>query len=387
MRIAYYIWDTYTAGGLQRITIDKVNYFAEHGDDVLLITSCQKGRSPFWPLHPSVMQVDLDIDYHASVNSISNPVKRFFAKASLRTKHRERLEKALSMFRADICVNTIFSEEGEIFPMLEDGSAKVLESHGVKYALFPQIERRGPLAFLGNWVESFKRKAYEEMPRKYNHFVVLSSAHIEQWEGYINISAIPNMCVLSTEGKRSTLESKVVSILARFAPEKNIPDLVGIWAKVVKLCPGWELHIWGDGPLRSQIESRVAELDLSSSIVLKGETSDVMSAYLGSSIICLCSKYEGLPMTLIEAQSCGLPIVSYDCPLGPRSIIHEGVDGFLITPGDEEEFAQKLLLLIQDKKLRIWMGENAYQHSQAYLPNVVMMQWNSLFESILQDRM
>lgn len=381
MRIAYYIWETFTAGGIQKITIDKVNYLVESGYNVLLITSYQSNRPAFWDIDPRVEQVDLGIDY-TTAYKISNPLKRMLALHSTRTEHKRRLEKALGAFKADICVNTAFCEEGTIFPELKDGSKKILESHGTKYALLPQFERKGPLSFLGKWVDSRRKARYEEMPKKYDHFVVLSNGHLTQWEGYSNISAIPNMCTLFTT-QTSKLGNPVVTVVARLANQKNIPSILRIWRKVIDLGGRWTLELWGDGPLEQQVKLLIQELNLGSNVRLCGATKDILSVYLQSSICCLSSNYEGLPMTLIEAQVCGLPIVAYDCPLGPSDIITDGVDGYLIPLHDEDTFAHKLFEVMQNDELRQRMGQEAKAKSERYAPDKVMNEWLDLFHKLL----
>jgi glycosyltransferase involved in cell wall biosynthesis len=88
-------------------------------------------------------------------------------------------------------------------------------------------------------------------------------------------------------------------------------------------------------------------------------------------------------MVLIEAMASGLPCVAYDCPIGPRAIINDGVNGFLIEDGNVDSFVQKLDLLIEDENLRIKMGKNAQESVKKYDLDSIMQQWKSLFETLL----
>lgn len=383
LRIAYYIWETFTAGGLQRITIDKCNYFAGLGHDILLITSSQKGKAPFWAIDSRVKQVNLSIDYQTATG-IANPLKRYWELSRIRREHKRLLEEALRLFNADICVNTVYCEEGSIFPELKDGSKKILESHGVKYSLFPEFERKGKFAFLQRLWDKWRRKKYDDMPKDYDHFVVLSPSHLEQWQDYEHISAIPNMCSIEVD-QEASLEAPVVSILARLSEEKNISSLIRIWSLLGEEARDWDLHIWGEGRERALLETQISELGLQHSVHLMGETDDVRQVYLASSIICLTSKHEGFPMTLIEAQSFGLPIISYDCPLGPRDIITDGTNGYLINPGDEENFASALKHLINSTEERKRIGQQAQLASLAYSPREITRQWLNLFNELLYN--
>lgn len=381
LRIAYYIWETFTAGGLQRITIDKCNCLAEQGHEILLITSSQKSKAPFWPIDSRVNQVDLSIDYQIATG-IPNPLKRIWRLSQTRTEHKKRLEEVLKSFSADICVNTVFCDEGTIFPKLKDGSKKILESHGVKYSLFPEFERNSRFAPLQRLWDKWRRKRYENMPKHYDHFVVLSPSHLKQWQGYERISAIPNMCSLKAN-QVSSLDTPVVSILARLSPEKNIASLIRIWALLGESIDQWQLQIWGEGDERAQLEELISTYNLENSVRLMGATDDVSKVYLSSSIICLCSLHEGFPMTLIEAQSYGLPIIAYDCPLGPRDIVNHGVNGYLIPPGDEESFVSALKTLIDNPEFRKTLGEHAKSASLAYAPQEITRKWMVLFTQLL----
>lgn len=97
----------------------------------------------------------------------------------------------------------------------------------------------------------------------------------------------------------------------------------------------------------------------------------------------MTSRSEGFPMVLLEAMACGLPCVAYDCPSGPRAIIEDGKNGFLVENGNIDSFVEKLEQLIEDENLRIQMGKNANESVRKYDVETIMQQWKSLFESLL----
>jgi glycosyltransferase involved in cell wall biosynthesis len=110
--------------------------------------------------------------------------------------------------------------------------------------------------------------------------------------------------------------------------------------------------------------------------------SDIQSKYAASSIMVLPSRSEGFGMVLIEAMACGVPCVSFDCPCGPADIISDGDDGYLISNGDIEQFAAKVILLIEDEALRKRMGQSARQNVKRFLPPAIVAQWDQLFKSV-----
>lgn len=383
MKLAYYIWETYTGGGLMKVTIDKVNYWAEQGHEVWLITREQKRKHPFFPVDSRVKQVDIEIDYQ-DVNAIANPLKRFRAIRQREREHLNRLQDVLDNARVDIFINTIFAPEADLIPKLRDKSIKVLESHGVKYALFPNPPRSGWRAKFATLVNMYRRAKYDNLPNKYAHFVVLSSSHLEQWREIKNITAISNPCTLQL-GQVSSLEEKRVLYLGRIGEEKNVPFLIDVWAQIAKTFPEWDLTIAGSGDQLPLVEERIKQYNLDGSVTLIPHQSDVASLYLSSSVLVLTSKHEGFPMVLLEAQTAGLPCVSLDCPLGPRDILSDGIEGFLIpTEGGVNAFVKRLSSLLADADLRTKMGSAAKKSSHRYTPSHIMLQWEELFKTLLR---
>ena len=94
----------------------------------------------------------------------------------------------------------------------------------------------------------------------------------------------------------------------------------------------------------------------------------------------------GLPMVLLEAQAAGLPIVSFACKCGPKDVVEERVDGFLVEEGDVDALADRLVLLMKDEALRKQMGAAAYARSERYTEERIMKQWMDLFDDVLKEK-
>lgn len=146
---------------------------------------------------------------------------------------------------------------------------------------------------------------------------------------------------------------------------------------------GWKLHLVGDGELRRALENQIARLCLTDSVVLGRNESNMAEVYNNASILALASRYEGLPMALLECQAFGVPAVAFDCKCGPREIIKDGNTGFLVKEGDISGLAAAIEKLMQDKHLRKEMGLNAFQNAESWRPEDIMPKWIDLFEEIL----
>jgi glycosyltransferase involved in cell wall biosynthesis len=99
-------------------------------------------------------------------------------------------------------------------------------------------------------------------------------------------------------------------------------------------------------------------------------------------MLLLTSIYEPFGLIMPEAMSCGLPVVAFDCHYGPKEIVTDGEDGFLVENRDIEFFAQRVCQLIENGELRQQMGKNAIQKAQRYSSDIIMPMWKELFDSL-----
>ena len=161
--------------------------------------------------------------------------------------------------------------------------------------------------------------------------------------------------------------------------------MLEVFGNVARADNECRLEIYGDGSQRNKLLAKIKELGLENRAFLKGMVSDPVAALKGATCLALTSVYEGFGMVLIEAMACGVPVVSFDCPCGPSDIIDDGLDGFLIKPGEKGEMADKILFLISDDTLRDSMGKAAVVKSQRYYLDNVVSQWDGLFKDLLAN--
>ncbi|MES1181382.1 MAG: glycosyltransferase, partial [Flavobacterium sp.] len=131
-----------------------------------------------------------------------------------------------------------------------------------------------------------------------------------------------------------------------------------------------------------EVKTLAKKLNIDKNVAFYEPVPDIESKYLEASFLLMTSRFEGFGMVLTEAMACGLPCIAYDCPCGPRAIINEGVNGFLIEDNNAALFAEKIIQLIEDEDLRIRLGENAKASVEKYNIDVVMQKWNQFFNSL-----
>ncbi|MDO4692336.1 MAG: glycosyltransferase family 4 protein [Porphyromonadaceae bacterium] len=375
MRIAYCIQGLFRTGGIERVVSTKANYWVQHGHEVCIITTDQRGHRPAFDLDSRIRLVDLGLNYEAD-NQLGR-LKRLKALYAKRGEHKHRLEKMLREFGADITVSTFF-QDAPILPSIQDGSKKVLELHSAKNTkvlMYPKEQ------WVYRLLGRFRVWQDERIAKRYNAFVILTEEERGLWTTLNNLHVIPNPRPFDGVIP-SALDEKRILALGRFEYQKNFGELINIWSEIAPAYPDWELCITGSGPYESKLKEQIKFLGLEQAVKLRPATREVAQLYQAASIYALSSNYEGLPMVLIEAQTFGLPIVSYACPSGPKDIVTDDLDGYLVNQGDRNVFVEKLTKLMDDQEKRKSMAQAALKSSERYSLPTVMAMWERLFEAI-----
>ncbi len=178
------------------------------------------------------------------------------------------------------------------------------------------------------------------------------------------------------------LENQAVAV-GRLHPVKGFLRLISLWKPIYEQT-GTVLKIVGGGDQQAELEAEIARQGLTEGVVLTGPMNhdDVLAEMKKSVFYAMTSFSEGFPFVLIEAMSQGLPAIAYDVRVGPRAIIRDGENGFLITDGDADAFAEKALLLIGSSEKRKEMSAKALKRAGDFSEETVMKQWETLFEYV-----
>ncbi len=156
---------------------------------------------------------------------------------------------------------------------------------------------------------------------------------------YENIENIPS------------LEYKTILTVGRLTHVKGFDLLITAWSKIARQVPGWKVVIVGSGEDELMLKQMAKDLHVEDSIVFAGQQKNMDTFYRQASFFCMSSRFEGLPMVLLEAQSYGLPIVAFDCDTGPAEFVLNNQNGYLCENGNIESFAEGMLNLINLNKL------------------------------------
>jgi glycosyltransferase involved in cell wall biosynthesis len=366
----------YMAGGVERVLTLKANYFAEHfGYDITIILTEGKGKPLFYPLFDKIKVVNLDINFEELWTC--SFVKKIFVYLKKQREYRRKLTTELMRIRPDI-TDSLLRREINFINDIKDGSRKIGELH-INRAHYRNFEGDDASTvkslFSRLWMHNLVGKL-----RRLERLVVLTEKDREAWTDLTNVVAIPDPLPFVPTAVSPLTEKRVVAI-ARYSHEKGIDLLLQAWAKVAQQVADWRLDVFGDGD-RMAYEQIIEDLHIDRSrCQLNGRTNDVEKEYCNSSIFVLSSRFEGFGMVITEAMACGLPVVSFDCPWGPRSIISDGEDGLLVENGNVDELAKILCRLMCDVLLRQSMSNAAIKSVKRFEISQVAEQWKNLFET------
>jgi glycosyltransferase involved in cell wall biosynthesis len=378
-KIVYCTPALYSAGGVERIVSVKASYFAEQlGYDVTIIVTEGKGRSSFFPLSDKVKVINFELGFEELWKA--SFLKKVYLYLKKQAKFKRLLKAELMRIRPDFTISML-RREINFITQIHDGSKKIGELHVNRenYRNFESNESNVlKNLFAKMWMQSLVSNL-----KRLDRLVVLTEKSKAAWPELSNVVVIPDPLPFSVDEK-SSLQSKRVITIGRYTYQKGYDMLLKAWSLVEKKHPDWSLAIYGMGD-RKPFEDQMHTLGLDENrIQLNGPVDDVSREYLNSSIFALTSRFEGFGLVIIEAMSCGVPVVAFSCKMGPDEIITNGEDGYLVSVGDVNGLANKLCSLIENQELRNQFGKAAYENSQRYSIVEVANQWKCLFDDLVK---
>ena len=134
--------------------------------------------------------------------------------------------------------------------------------------------------------------------------------------------------------------------------------------------------------MRAKLQSQIDRLELQNQVTLCGRNEKIMEVYPQYSLHIMPSRYEGLPLALMEAQSCGLPSVVFDFKYGARDIVTNGYNGMIARQGDKKGFVDAIDIMMRSPKLRLQYGHNAIEVGMRYHKEKILFRWFELIRTI-----
>lgn len=378
MKLIYCIRAVYNPGGMERVLLNKVRFLVnEMKWEVVIVTTDQEGKPPFYPFPEQVRMVDLNVNYaRDNDKGVFRKITGYLQRKKL---HRQRLTQLLMSEKPDVVVS-LYPSESSFIPDIPDGSKKVLEIHYCKFFRL-QYGRHGLLGL----IDRLRTRQDEHIARKFDRFVVLTHEDRGYWGTMPNIEVIPNAAMFMGT-RQADMTNKRILAVGRLDYQKGFDRLLEAW-HIVQQHPefsDWRLDIFGQGEWHDRLEQTIRRYGLEQQTAINPPTSDIGSEYARSSMLVMSSNYEGFPMVMIEAMAGGLPVVAFDFLCGPKDIIRHEQNGLIVPNGNIPALAKAMMQLMASEPLRQKLSVNARKITQTYSEEQVMKQWVGLFRSLTE---
>lgn len=370
MKIVFSTDQIFLHGGLEKVMAEKANYFATvFGFEVFILTTQQEKNPPCYTLHESINLIDIGINYHRDLSY-------FHIKNVLKIPvHFSKMKSVLDAINPDVIIICNYTFDFYWAPFINSKALKFKEYHSSRYD--ESTARKKNKSFLRKLVYN----ANDFIESKYDKLILLNPDEKVFFKSS-NLVVIPNSIPIQHHLKAGLISKNVIAA-GRIAPVKGFENLIKAWVFVAMQEPESQLHIYGQGEKKyvQELQLIINENKLENTIFIKESTNHLLQIMTDYSLYVLSSHSECFPMVLLESLSIGLPIVSFDCPTGPKNIISNHEDGILVTNGNHYELANKIVYLLQNKDIRIQMGKFAIQKSKQFATQNVMKTWFELFQN------
>jgi glycosyltransferase involved in cell wall biosynthesis len=374
-RVFFVLMTAWGMGGTIRTVLNLAGYLAGRGYDVTILSVGRGRDEPFFELPPGV-KVELLDDKRPGRSG--GPIRRVVRTRSSVFMHPDdfgfggfnlwvdwRLIESLRG-RSGILITTRPGLNLMAAQLKLPGFALVGQEHMNLYehaeTIQAAVQRRYGALDVLSVLTPRDRKAYRQhLPRR------------------VPVVRIPNT-VRDMGPVRADLSAKTVLAAGRLTRQKGYDRLIHTWASVAEDHPDWHLRICGDGPGREKLERLISEREVEAHVTLAGAAQDLGAEMARASIFVLSSRWEGLPLVLLEAMSVGMAVVSFDCPTGPRAVIRDHENGLLIRPRKTANLAAGLNEMIEDEELRRRCSEGGIATAREYSIEAIGPRWEALLE-------
>jgi glycosyltransferase involved in cell wall biosynthesis len=368
MKLFFLVSDLHLWGGGERVAVLMANHYAAKGIETTLLSVGKPG---------GVFRFDIDqrvkVDYlKINLKGGWNLVRKMESVYAIRRYFRDQA----------ITLNGTPKKPGKKVPTILLGIGNY---PSLLAAIIPkkwQIKTIGCMHSPYNLVRHIWRIFRWLLYNKLDLLVSLTKRDVAQLQRFNhNVAVIPNPLTFYPE-QSAKLESKLMIAVGRLEHQKGYDLMLEVFERFCIKNSDWKLKIIGDGTLKSDIEKLAQEKGIADRINIAPATDSIANEYLNASIYLMTSRAEGLPMVLLEAQACGLPIIAFDCETGPAEIINHGEDGYLIKPNDFEKMSDLLVDLATNLEKRKAFGTAARQNVKRFLPEEIFKQWDEVFQTL-----
>ncbi len=360
-KLCFFLGDVTKSGGTERVAIQLANTLQTDGTYALSILSItEQQEQPFYEIHPAIGR-------HTLGETWLNPGPGYIPLIG-------KLKKFLKEQDIDIIIDVDL-----VLDVLAIPATRRLKTKVVSWEHF-NLEFEQSV-----W---YRKMILRYSVKRSDYVVVLTDGDLAEYQARLGrnraICRIYNPVAYQWEAGAETEKQKLILSVGRLVPEKGIEYIKTVALQILKHNPDWQWMILGEGCERRNLEAFIQTHHLAHQLILKGNVDNVSDYLRQASIFVVTSKYEGLGLGMLEARAMKVPCVSFDVKMGPREVIHHGVDGYLVPAFDCGEMAQRIETLMHDPKQAMQFAEHAFATMDAFALEPIVKQWMDVFESVLE---
>lgn len=386
---------TNASGGAERIAIESANRFHREGHAVTVIQCFGIAGEPYYQLDSSIPVIDLAIfpykdEYLMPADQIDISFERYgnrnFPKLDFQPTEEDFVnwQKSPHFWRSQVYAgffhhhkfDVVISHMPSTYPytlLPRNNNDKTL--HIASLHNSPEFKFYSPLYPAESAMERYMRLVSLENADKIGLlFEDFRSQVPEQFQEKCFV--LPNflsqdiVSVADSIGNNVEAKNKVILSVGRLSDQKDHATLIKAYAKARQQLTGWLLKIYGEGPLKNQLEKLCVELGLEPSEILMGARKDIHNIYPTGAVFAFPSLFEGFGLTALEAMSFGLPVIAFDNCEGVKNLVDNEQTGLLIDSNDRiSSMSNALVKLCGDSELVSKLGKSAFEAARKYSLN------------------
>ena len=378
-KVLYCIGALSTPGGTERVLSTKASIFADKYNIEVHIATISTNTNRFYHFSNNIIFHDLSYSYSGKSYLTIPIIKNYLIKKDIYSEY----EKLIKDIKPNI---VIVMERGtddfyipNICHKLDVPVAR--EFHFAKEAVYSRAKIMDSMLSRLRYLLNYKRifRAFDN----YDYMLLLTEKDQREGNYKTKTIVIPNIVIpLVEENDIADVKNNktFISVGSMNDRRKGFDSIIKAWATISTKYPDWKFEIWGSGPYASSLNKLITEMGVDESVKLCGTTNNISEKLQKSAFYVSGAVAEGLPMVLIEAMSCGLPCIAYDCPTGPSDIITDGKDGILVPLNNLEGLINSIENEINNVEMRVKQGICAREKSKLFTEEIIIPKWLEFFK-------
>ncbi|MFA7615950.1 MAG: glycosyltransferase [Weeksellaceae bacterium] len=364
------------------LLIDRINNLIDKGGYEISVVSEHNNDALVKSFRKEVKLYPLNVSQYYKEKRL--PVLGYF---SLKNKIRQIYQQTIDEIQPDLI--TVINLEGfylELIPCIKTKAKKIIEFHLSYFTNKAEVINRPENSLKRLHPVKLLKIKKENLHNRYDIATVLTKEDLKDRE-YLKIPVhqIYNPVNYPEDVSLFSKREKIIIAVGRLVAVKNFIDLIHAIGSIKEKINGWQVHIYGRGEQKEYLENEITKNNLSEIIFLKGFSDDMPGAFNSARLMVSTSVHEGFGMAILEALCYKVPVVAYDCKCGPKEIVKDGVNGYLID-FSVEQLAEKILELTSNSEKPESFSSHCHDEIERFDFEKIMNQWNEFYRSIVQSQ-